>query len=370
MFRIPARAVDVLATCAPPLAAGVAFLSLARWSAQPDAEAAYLALPVAAVLLAAAVVGRRGVAATAAALAALAGWVLPPGPERGAAVFALLAVTLAAAAWDGLARRGRPAGRRRLPWGRTVPLALGIALLAGSGHLWGLGWNRETLLRFLLLPLVAAAAATLAAGRWRGRRAARPVLRPVWVAGALGVVVVTAATLASAYPWLSRQPFAAVGRAARLAMAGAPVAAAPAVPATLTAADPSWQLKLPGEPVSGVVLDTHLAYGAGLPAGTPVATVRLLAGQPDAAPVASWPLVAGIDTAEWAASRPEVAARLAAPPPDSWLSWVPPGGGYFGHVYRSRQCLAAPAPAVLLVVERHAELPEEVRLVLSRVELR
>ena len=155
-----------------------------------------------------------------------------------------------------------------------------------------------------------------------------------------------------------------------LRRAGGSLAAWAAGTATLTAADPSWSLELPGEPVSAVVLDTHLAFGAALPGGTPVATVRLLAGQPDAAPVASWPLLAGIDTAEWAAARPEVAARLAAPPPDPWLSWVPPGGGYFGQVYRSRHRNPKPAPAVLLVVERNAELPEEVRLVLSRVELR
>lgn len=139
---------------------------------------------------------------------------------------------------------------------------------------------------------------------------------------------------------------------------------------TLDREEPSWGLELPGERARRVVLHSHLAHAAGLPAGTPVATVRLLDHRGHRV---HWDLTVGEDTAEWATDREGV----EAPSPPPWLSHaVSDDGGnpFFGHRYRSVLSLGAhpadPSQPVRLEIERRGDLPPQVELALFHVEVR
>lgn len=120
------------------------------------------------------------------------------------------------------------------------------------------------------------------------------------------------------------------------------------------------------EPVASLVLDSSLANSAALPAGTPVATVRLR--HADGAETA-WVLRAGVETGEWAADRPDLAASELVVP-DPWLSWVAEEEGFFGRRYRSVRRLAQPAPVERIAIELRDDLPEDVSLTLFHLEPR
>lgn len=137
---------------------------------------------------------------------------------------------------------------------------------------------------------------------------------------------------------------------------------------TLSEARPVTRHPLAAEPVSRVVVDTHLVHGADLPLGTGVAWVLLRDG--DGEELHRWPLRVGRDTAEWAAGRADVAARpgFVAPPP--WITTIAPGGQFVGHRFRRRLELATPVEAAEVVIERDSDLPAPVALVVYRLELR
>ncbi len=131
---------------------------------------------------------------------------------------------------------------------------------------------------------------------------------------------------------------------------------------------PPWSAELDGGKVGQISIDCNVVNGAGLVSGTPVMAIQLL--DASGKPLEHWTLASGVDTAEWAAARPDVAALpgFQAPPP--WLAYVAPGGGFFGHRYRSRLTTSLPHHAARLVIRRAAGLGPEVTPVIYRVELR
>ena len=154
------------------------------------------------------------------------------------------------------------------------------------------------------------------------------------------------------------------------ALVAAPPARLAARGVVLDRARPRLVLVLAGERVSAVVVQSNLSNAAALPAGTRVATVRLIG--TDGAPRATWDLLAGRDTGEWAARRPDVVshAGLAAPP--GWLSWVAVNGErpFFGQRYRARLDAGSPRAASRLEVTLDPALPPRVGLSLYRLETR
>ncbi len=159
---------------------------------------------------------------------------------------------------------------------------------------------------------------------------------------------------------------AVVGLVALLVLLRLPAAGRPLLAAgqtvLLDAARPGRDLPLAGRPVAGLAVTTSLQNAAGLPAGTPVATVRLRDGGGEV----SWPLRAGVETGEWAARRADVRAAGAAAPP-AWICFV--ADGFFGQRYRSRLELPAPRPFSRVAIERSPDLPPGVVLALHEVRI-
>lgn len=394
ILRIAARAV-------PAAGAGLALAALAEFSRQPDAEAAYLAMPVVGVLAAVGLLSpsraeRLAEASVGALLVVLVVWTLPPGPVRGAAVTAILTTALAMAA-----------GRRITEPGRWVsaawfPLVFGLQVLLRSGRLLEVDWSVRHLGTFVGLPLVAAAALwwlerrlglrtalcaaaaivlpfgafsvrgtvvlVLAAGlAVRIRRREPPI--PAAVPAALGACVFAVA-LAASYPWLRSDPGSSVAFGAwdLLRSPDPPLAVHRSAPVVLSPAVPAFALDGFDAPVSRVVLDTYLTDSATLPPGTPVATVRLKTEVGEVRE--TWDLIAGVDTGEWAAGRPDVSGTPGFAAPAPWVSWIPPEGGFFAHRYRRLRDLAEPTEATSVSVVRRADLPSGVRLVVASAEVR
>jgi len=254
-----------------------------------------------------------------------------------------------------------------------------------------------------LLPDRSALAAPLALAALALRKDMAPLAQRVWT----GALFVGTALLAS-YPWLRAEPLveglallgiapqwlpalvvagtflllAVLGRRVRLAAAAAAVTAAaillallfalpgpgaslvpPEMPVVLDAGHPAWEGELAG-PAASVVVESSLMNGAGLPAGTPVAVLRLRSAS---GKTLERTLRAGEDTAEWAARRPDV-ARLGPPSPPAFVSRVT--GGFFAQRYRSRWDLAKPGRFVHLRIERAPGLPADLGLAVHHLEVR
>ena len=132
----------------------------------------------------------------------------------------------------------------------------------------------------------------------------------------------------------------------------------------LTRGQPAWTsepIEIDGEEVA-VVVDSALAFGAGVAAGDTLATVRWVPAVGGREP--SVTIRQGFDSAEWTASDD---AREGLEP---WLSLVAPDGSRFVHRYRARrEMVDVPAGAGRLVVELADDLPAEARLSLYRVTL-
>lgn len=329
------------------------------------------------------------------AAAALGAALLLPGRSAGETVALAALVTLAVPALA-------------LPERDRVPAALAALLLAFAAA------------RGVLVEGALAAPAGLAA-------LAVPRRGPVAaVQGAWSAALLAAASLAAAYPWLRPWPLpdalglfglapgwpgallavaglAALALLARLAdrigpngtaggeAAGAGLAAAalaalvllrlPATgavplragPLILGADRPAWSATLPADrratPVRTIVVDSALANAADLPAGTPVATLRLRSSE---RPDRVWTLRAGSETGEWAADRPDVEA-LRPPAPEPWASWVAEGGAFFGHRYRALRRLPedpARGPIDRVELALRPDLPPAVGLSVFHLELR
>ncbi|MFL6197270.1 MAG: hypothetical protein ACJ75H_23990 [Thermoanaerobaculia bacterium] len=240
------------------------------------------------------------------------------------------AVVLPQAVWTG-AVLGGTALLAGYPWMRPEPLASALWLLGlppGPELAFGI------LLVFCLLALF---------GVWTGRGWDEPV-RSLRLAG-LTAACITLALL--------------------LGLPGAGIALLPPeVPVVLDAAHPSWEAPLPRRDVRSVVIESSLANGASLPAGTPVARVLLSA---PGGRSAEWLLRAGTGTGEWAARRPDV-ARMGVPAPSPWISRV--AGGFLAQRYRAAWTLARPERASVLRVERAPGVPADLAVAVYQVEVR
>ena len=222
------------------------------------------------------------------------------------------------------------------PWGRATPRQDWLALL-------GIDDGAE-----LVLPLVAVIGLGMLAEVVVSTLGKHRIPRPTALGVAVAAVVLVAALAARVRP--------------------ATVLVDHYSALTLDGARPSWDRPLADEPVSRVVVDTHLVHGADLALGTEVARVVL---RDDAGhELHRWPLRVGRDTAEWAAGRSDIASRpgFVAPPP--WMTTVSPDGRFFAHRFRRRLELARAVHPAELVIERNAELPAAVTVVFYRVELR
>ncbi len=323
----------------------------------------------------------------------------PSGGLRPAAVAALLALSVLIL--GSLELAARPVPRLRT----CAALALALALVLHGHRLYVESVEGRALSTFALLvflPGVAAAlAALLATGQGPGapRRATAVALavllapqlaaEPWWVglvfvtaglASGLGseagarlaprglVLFAAASLLAGSFPWLRAAPVATLLGA--VASLDRPVAerllSERAV--VLTQASPRMALELSGVAVGSLVVDSYLTHGVALACGQEIAALTL-AEEPDESgrregARAPWngALVAGRDSAEWAAGRSDVAAQLACPAPQPWISWIPGAGRFLGQTTRARFELPQALGARQLVLERHPGLPAETSL--------
>lgn len=131
---------------------------------------------------------------------------------------------------------------------------------------------------------------------------------------------------------------------------------------------PRWSRAFEVVDTGSLVIDSHLIHGVELPAGTPVARIELRA--PGGQVVETRFLRAGEDTAEWAAARPDLAALPGLTTPPAWLSQVALDRTFFAQRYRASWHLAARSDVERVTLWRHTELPEEVVLMVYRMELR
>lgn len=136
------------------------------------------------------------------------------------------------------------------------------------------------------------------------------------------------------------------------------------VPRDLTAADSVLEAEL-GRPSRGtaLVVDSQLAFAAGLEAGTTVAEVEVR-GEADQV-ISVFALRAGFDTAEWAAAAPGV----DAPPGPHWIGWIAPSQTSLGSRSRARLALPEEAPVAAIRITRATTLPPQVLLTVHGVAL-
>ncbi len=151
-------------------------------------------------------------------------------------------------------------------------------------------------------------------------------------------------------------------------------------PVTLVASDDAWRGAVDGS-LHGLTLDSHLTGGVPIGPGVEVAAVELLAA--DGTIMAGWPLRVGYETGEWAVSRADLAGHVGFTAPAPWLSYVAPGGGFFGHRFRARfevpvtvtekggtTATATATAAAEIIVRPTEHLPPTARLSIHRLELR
>jgi hypothetical protein len=194
------------------------------------AEGIYLAVLAGAALLAVAFLAPAKTPAwelgLGAVLAVTAGWALPPGPGRGAAMLLLLTALLAIAAARRLA-----SCLPDLPLDVTLPLALGVQVLLRGNLLFHPQANHQvnarTLVALLALPAAGAVAASLLARRHGGGPALLAagtalLLAPGWnVLATLGLLALVAGDQ------LARSDLGRSGKSAALIVLLAPIAWAP-----------------------------------------------------------------------------------------------------------------------------------------------
>lgn len=413
----------------PALALAVLALVAARWASDRDgaAASAALGLHAAGVLGLVALSARRRLRAVAGS-ALLVGvqvvWGSSAGPIGWATISAVLAASLA------LVFAERVEGERAPGLAALLPLALAALLLARAPDLVTrelafaslVKWTAAACLvalalaqigrltpRFFLPVALASVAAAPALG---GLAAAALVVAALVAAFAGSPVFAIAAPLVIVAPAFAREPawvvvllatalavslrrderLALVGRSALAGLAlvalvagsapwsrRAPIATTLAVlahPPTarldaspvgeegrLTVARPRFEVPL-AAPMRGVAIDSALGNGAGLPCGTRVASVRI---ERQGATLFGDELLVGAATADWAALRPDVAPALACPPPAPHAVWPVAEGRILAARYRAIFGLAGAQASDRLIVERAAELPADVELLLFAV---
>ncbi len=269
--------------------------------------------------------GRRLRAATGLALAAVAGFSLPPG--------AALAAPLVAVA-SALPDRGERVGIQAswlgfmallggivasFPWLRPQPLE---SVLRWLGPGVGL---QTALLAVLVFWLVAA----MARSAW--------IPRPVSVA-TLGVIVIAAGVL---------------GSPRRQTVLGETLVL------DTTARARTYPLDLE---IRHLTVDSYASNTTRLIDGAPIGRIVLeIAGGGEL----SLPLSLGRETGEWAAKRPGLDAVVTAPTP--WVSWLAPDGPYLAQRYRASWTLDSAVAARGFRIELDDSLPTDVSLAVFRV---
>ncbi len=324
-FRSPTIS---LAACAVPAAllAAMAAWSAVAGGAQAAAETGYLAVVAAGVLLAVAGLAPRAELWLGAPLVVLAAWVLPPGPERGAVVTALLTAVLVVAGGRRLTARltreggdpaetgavgfdsragtdaggGGPRGagdRGRTPARQAVaafavflPLTVGAQILCRGERLLAPASAAAVAGGLVVLPLAAAAALAVLAGRFGALRAviagaAVAVLAPGFnVATTVGLVAVAVGAVLPVLPaagrGLFRGEFSGTGGAGWSRWAGGALGTATTVLIALTGV-------ATGEPRSAAVAVAAGAVATGWPAAVGVGVVAAL-GLAFAVPLVGW----------------------------------------------------------------------------------
>jgi len=219
---------DTLVRTSVPLAAMAALVVFAR-SAEPAgaAEGIYLAVLAGAALLAVAFLAPPAKTATwelglGAVLAVAAGWALPPGPGRGAAMTLLLTALVAIAAARRLA-----SCLPDLPLDVTLPLALGAQVLLRGSLLFHPQANARTLVALLVLPAAGAVAASLLARRHGGGPALLAASTALLLAPGWNVLATLGLLALAAGDQLAREDLGRIGKGAALAVLLAPIAWAP-----------------------------------------------------------------------------------------------------------------------------------------------
>jgi hypothetical protein len=374
--RLPARGLAVVALLAPlawePRAGLLCALAGLALAAPRAALAPALALAVLARLLPpAAGAGGFGIVTLALLVPA---FLLPRRGrwdrwERWELPAAALLLTVAARAVSGPASLAAPLalaalGVRKAGTGAAVQRVWTGALLFGACLLAAYPWLRPAPLADLLDLL-------------------GPV-RAVAAAAVAGVLLLELGPALPGFPWTTLRRPAGPARAAGVAAAGLFLALLLRLPppgvrlfrpeqaVRLDAASPVWETGLPAGPLSGLAVESVLDNSTGLPAATPVATLRLLGGGGNGGSGdIVWTLRAGRETGEWAARRPDVARLMAAsgtPAPSPWMGWV--AGGFFGERYRALFRLSAPHPFGRLRIERLPDLPPDLEITLQQLEVR
>jgi len=219
---------DTLVRTSVPLAAMAALVVFAR-SAEPAgaAEGIYLAVLAGAALLAVAFLAPPAKPASwelglGAVLAVAAGWALPPGPGRGAAMTLLLTALVAVAAARRLA-----SCLPDLPLDVSLPLALGAQVLLRGSLLFHLQANARTLVALLVLPAAGAVAASLLARRHGGGPALLAASTALLLAPGWNVLATLGLLALAAGDQLAREDLGRIGKGAALAVLLAPIAWAP-----------------------------------------------------------------------------------------------------------------------------------------------
>lgn len=177
-------------------------------------------------------------------------------------------------------------------------------------------------------------------------------------------LLVFGTVLTAAPPWQRRSPLESL-----LARVGSTPFARleePALggPRALAKESPRAEWALASGAVGAVALDSFLLDGAQLACDTPVATIRIEGGD---GRVLERDLVVGADSGDWASGRPDVAATVGCAKLVPHALWFPEAGRFFGRSFRARFRITPKFPAQRLIVERAAELPDGVRLVVERV---
>lgn len=290
-------------------------------------------------------------------------------PGRNRAPTALAALLLALAAARGVSVEGAlapAAGLAALAVPRrgavlAVQGGWSAVLLGAASLLAAYPWLREA-------PLPDALTLVGIEPGWPGALAA--VLATA-VLAALAAVAAGSATGARAGPGRGERAAARAAGLAAFVLALAHLPAAGATPVTgsgtiLSSSRPTRSFPVEDASVGSIVVDTSLANAAALPEGRPVATLRLREpGRPDR----TWTLRVGEETGEWAAGRSDLREEGVAAPA-TWSSWVAGPGDFFGRRYRAVHHLDGPSAPHRLELGLRSDLPPDVELTVFHLELR
>lgn len=120
--------------------------------------------------------------------------------------------------------------------------------------------------------------------------------------------------------------------------------------------------------VASVLVETSLAHSVELTPGTPVARVKLR--DPNRKVLQTWEIRSGFDTAEWASSRADLRSLPTHLAPDPWISLLSPEGTFFANHFRTELRLPAPTLTGSITIDRVKSLPQEVQVLVYRLEIR